>query len=223
MWEVPSDQIIRGGGWETGSWATSYCSRLPRVYMRVIAGFPKEAGFCGLKRSSVNAPESLRKALWPWVDEALNDYAQGRIEEPDMAGQDFLRLMDKLRDVMLQDSAVLQEEFPENPLWQHEIFCRGEWHQYAKLVRECDAQADDDTDLAVRNVAPIVADSVNALSTRFSTGMNVSRRTIVDEIRASGDVNQRGLASVQPGLGKVNDNVQSMQTKLLRQGKRGWW
>ena len=62
-----------------------------------------------------------------WVDTARGQYARREIRDRDFVGQEFLSLMDKLRDVFLQDSAVLQSEFPESLLWDHAIFRHPDW------------------------------------------------------------------------------------------------
>ena len=106
--------------------------------MRVAAGFPREAGFSNLKRAFEPPPQSLRNLLWPWVDKALEQYARKQISRPDRAGLQFLKLMVKLRDVFLQDSAVLQAHFPDNPFWENAIFKHEDWPAFAQRVRECE-------------------------------------------------------------------------------------
>jgi hypothetical protein len=132
MWEVPADQVSkfpllslstitllislqiqRAGGWEHGAWATSYLARLPRHYMRVVAGFGSTKGTYFLRRSQEHPPSALTTKLWPWVDTAVADYATGSIPDPDLAGKEFLSLLQRLRYVFLQDAALLQPQFPQ--------------------------------------------------------------------------------------------------------------
>jgi hypothetical protein len=46
-----SEGGLRAGGWEHGAWATTYLARLPRHYMRVVAGFGSAKGTYFLRRS----------------------------------------------------------------------------------------------------------------------------------------------------------------------------
>jgi len=41
---VSEEQVRRPGHWERGSMSTAYLSRLPREFMRVIAGFSRPPG-----------------------------------------------------------------------------------------------------------------------------------------------------------------------------------
>jgi len=101
MWEVPADQIQRAGGWEHGAWATSYLARLPRHYIRVVAGFGSAKETYFLRRSQETPSPALAAKLWPWVNAAVADYAAGRVPNPDLAGKEFLSLLQRLRYVFL--------------------------------------------------------------------------------------------------------------------------
>jgi hypothetical protein len=46
------------------------------------------------------------------VDAAVADYAAGGVPDPDLAGKEFLSLLQRLRYVFLQDAALLQPQFP---------------------------------------------------------------------------------------------------------------
>ena len=205
MREVPSDQIMRAGGWENGAWATSYCSRLPRVYMRMIAGFPKEAGFVRWKRATVHPPAALRQKIWPWVDEPLKRYPGD-----DKAGREFLRLMDKLRDVFLQDSAVLMAEFPGNALWEHEVFQDPEWRPFADKVLQAESQVEDDVDIAIRNAVPAVAESLSSLSASFRSDVAALRHEVMDGLRTAQDVSERQFTV-------LNDNLRAVLAAMQHQ------
>jgi hypothetical protein len=94
-------QILRAGEWEHGAWATFYLARLPRHYMRVVAGFGSAKGTYFLRRSQVIPSPALAAKLWPWVDAVVINYAAGGVPDPDLAGKEFLSLLQRLRYVFL--------------------------------------------------------------------------------------------------------------------------
>ena len=42
----------------------------------------------------------------------MADYAAGGVSNPNLAGKEFLTLLQRLRYVFLQDAALLQSQFP---------------------------------------------------------------------------------------------------------------
>ena len=104
--------------------ATTYLSRLPRQFMRIVARFPQEPSYYHIHRADVVPPRSLTRRIWPWVDEGL-----ARFRFPDGSGpadddpgildasvRQFLELMEWLRVVSLQDAVILRGPCPGTPL-----------------------------------------------------------------------------------------------------------
>jgi len=95
----------------------AYLSRLPRKLLRRMAGFLKEEGSYVLPRGDFKPPASLQKLVWPWLQQWLDriysraegkGWAAGGLQQDDQAAASFLKLLLVLRDVFLQDSAILQ-------------------------------------------------------------------------------------------------------------------
>jgi len=95
----------------------AYLSRLPRKLLRRLAGFLKNEGSYLLPRGEFKPPASLLKLVWPWLDEWLERVrarAQGKgwkaggLAQEDKAAASFLKLLVVLRDIFLQDLAILQ-------------------------------------------------------------------------------------------------------------------
>ena len=90
---------------------------LPVKFLRVAASFHTMQGGYHLRRAALFPPRSLLLQIWPWL-KGWNEHFRCRIEkkqwkeggldEDDLAGQGFLRLLKHLRVVLLQDLAVLQ-------------------------------------------------------------------------------------------------------------------
>jgi hypothetical protein len=103
----------------------AYLSQLPRELLRQMTGFLKEEGSYMLPRSEFKPPASLLKLVWPWLDEWLERVrgrAQGKgwkaggLLQDDQAAASFLKLLVVLRDVFLQDAAILQPSRLSSPL-----------------------------------------------------------------------------------------------------------
>lgn len=103
----------------------AYLSRLPRELLCWMASFLKDEGSFMLPRSEFKPPASLLKLVWPWLEEWLERVharAQGKgwkaggLPQDDQAAAGFLKLLVVLRDVFLQDSAILQlSRLPPSP------------------------------------------------------------------------------------------------------------
>src|SRR5712664_2645872 len=99
--------------------ATSYLARLPRSFMRLMAGFSHErAGLYHLKRAIAEPPQLLQRHILPWLDEAAQmyalGYASGQGSDLDQSSDQFVKLLLELRVVLLQDSALLGEYIRES-------------------------------------------------------------------------------------------------------------
>ena len=102
-------------------------------------------------------PGSLEQAVWTWVYEwsawfdsnaeagaggedckraVEADDGSGETDRQDLAAQGFLRLLQQLRIVLLQDSVVMRarREFPDHPMWADPIFARDDYLTFAKDV-----------------------------------------------------------------------------------------
>ncbi|KAJ5567222.1 short-chain dehydrogenase [Penicillium sp. DV-2018c] len=122
---VEENQIRRAGQWNQDAMTNCYLMHLPRKFLRSMAGFQPDAiGNYHLPRAKVQPPESLVRALWPWIDQWLawfqsndptNEPPSGsstqsleQEDRDDMAAQGFLQLLSQVRIVLLQDSVLLQ-------------------------------------------------------------------------------------------------------------------
>ena len=91
--------------------STAYLSQLPREFMRVITGFSRLPGNYHLRRAEIIETPNL--ALDSWLARYDACIVSGlSFANCDLAGKSFLDLLDWLRDILLQDAAVLQHQFP---------------------------------------------------------------------------------------------------------------
>jgi hypothetical protein len=210
---VPEDQLRRAGHWERGSMSTAYLSQLPREFMRVIAGFSRLPGNYHLRRAAVQPPKSLKRLIWPWVDSWLARYdacimsglsfADGGLDDCDLAGKSFLELLDWLRDILLQDAAVLQHQFPLFPLWSHPVFCHPDWRRFADNVLVAHNTAEEPMDMRIRKVLPDIEETLRS-----------SREAVLSRVDLqSAQVNQ----TLQEGFARVCDSLNALRAALPEQ------
>ena len=207
---VPEDQLRRAGHWEKGSMSTAYLSRLPRECMRVLAGFSRCPGNYYLRRSAVKPPRALKRKVWPWVDSWLARYnasivsgrsfADGGLDDCDLSGKALLDLLDWLRETMLQDAAVLQQQFPLFPLWQHPIFCDPAWRPFADEVLIAHNTAEEPMDMRIRKVLPDLEETVRSTREAVLSRVDLHSAKVTCAL-------QEGLALVNEGLNQLRQSI----------------
>lgn len=183
MMGVAEDSIRRAGRWNSDAMTNCYLSHIQRDFVRALAGFaPHGAGNYYLPRAKIAPPASLVRDLWPWVDQwsawfkdsqdgVLKASVKSSYEGPlgweplppseedsdDLAGQGFLRLLDTLRTIFLQDSVVLRKEFPRHPIWGHSLFVRGDYLAFAAEVELSLGDVQEPEEVRLRKVLPDIA------------------------------------------------------------------
>jgi len=137
-------QISQASRWNQSVLCQAYLTHLPRQFMRIVAGFSGSPGDYFLARAVQEPPAALQSQLWPWIEEwelrfearaRRCQWAQGGLDDDDLAGDGFLKLMRRLRIVLLQDLAVLQPQFPSLPFFSYAPFHGNEWEAFARAVQ----------------------------------------------------------------------------------------
>jgi len=123
--EAGHDDIKQLGNWKPSTMDKHYSLKLPMKSMRHYAGFVKADGLHFNPRTVLKPPESLRRELFPWVDDAMKAIDMERAKptsnnETCSTARSFLMYMDKMRTVILQDAAYILERHPERAL--HRLF-----------------------------------------------------------------------------------------------------
>jgi hypothetical protein len=109
--------IRRAGRWNSDTMSNAYLSAFPRTAIKALAGFDVnfQANYY-LPRAKEEPCEALAARVWPRVDAWLAQFEEG-VNEPDLAGQGFLKLLKRLRIVVLQDSVLLRQRYPSHSIW----------------------------------------------------------------------------------------------------------
>lgn len=207
-------KIRRAGGWESGALTTSYLSRLPRNVMRVVAGHPTIAQAYFLKRAAVQPPASLTSLVWPWADQGLSMYKAGQIQNPDLTGKIFCEMLNSLRIVFLQDTAILSSSFPNFGLWDHPVFRHRDWMPFAKEVLRHEATTEDPMDVQIQKALPLVSERMVAMQSSLVNTVREESSTVrskVDSFELKLDSFQSDVRSY---LDKVNERLNGIDSTL---------
>ncbi|KAK7582888.1 hypothetical protein V3481_012184 [Fusarium oxysporum f. sp. vasinfectum] len=103
-------QISQAVRWNQSVLCQAYLTHLPRQFMRIVAGFSASPGDYFLARAAHEPPYVLQKQLWPWIEEweprfearaRRQCWAEGGLDDDDLAADGFLKLMRRLRIVLL--------------------------------------------------------------------------------------------------------------------------
>lgn len=155
-------QISQAGRWNQSVLCQAYLTHLPRQFMRIAAGFSSSTGDYFLPRAAHEPPLVLQQQIWPWIEEwekrfearaQRRGWAEGGLDETDLAGDGFLKLMKRLRTVLLQDLAVLQPRYPSLPFFSYSPFHGPAWDEFALALR-ADAAVEEPQNLLLQRALP---------------------------------------------------------------------
>jgi hypothetical protein len=174
---VPEAQIRRGGRWNSDQMTGCYLTDLPRQFMRGMADFePDYASNYFVPRETVQPPPSLRRRVWPqldrWREAHLDLPGASEAVEPNLAAGGFLELLDKLRDVFLQDSVFVRRSHPHHPIFRDALFATAEYASFAIAVEAAtDTLCHEDPHLvAIAKAIPSVNERLRSLTSVIQTG-----------------------------------------------------
>ena len=140
--ERESDEVRQLGNWDPKTQEVRYSTKLPMKAIRAKAGFHQAGGMYFNTRTVVEPPESLRKCIFPWLEESLKKVRDFNASQerrvPCKTALQFLKLLDYLRTVALQDAASMLELYPErcgHPLFQLPVFRCNEFSEFRAKMK----------------------------------------------------------------------------------------
>jgi hypothetical protein len=80
-----------------------------------------------------------------------------------MAAQGFLQLLNQLRIILLQDSVLLQAQFPRHSMWDDPIFAREDYTAFAEQIRQSLLCTETPQEIQLRQTLPIITDRLSVL------------------------------------------------------------
>ena len=136
--------------------------------MRTIASFREEGSGFYLPRAKVDPPEALQRQIWPKIDGQLQKYAEfdphavnNAIKRPNLAEAGFLRLLKYLRRVILQDSVILRDIFPDHPIWKHFVFHTDQYAAFREQILVVLKDKKDPANVQIKTALPLIANRMN--------------------------------------------------------------
>jgi len=182
MNEVMSDLVKNLGLWARDVHEEHYAASMPLQAMRVAAGHKLEIGSVFVKRQQ--KPRSacgdrLRVLIYPWyqhefarVDE-VNQRGARLNSKPTAAG--FLRMLDNLRDVLLQDVACRMNDpnSPPHQIFRHPIFQSDDFQLYREEMAQHMATMEDPMHTALQRDHPGINSRFDALQNKLGDHQSI--------------------------------------------------
>ena len=107
------------------------------------------------------------------------------MNEPDLAGQGFLKLLKRLRIVVLQDSVLLRRRYPSHPIWQDPLFAAPEYREFAERVEVALADGEEPHLSLVERAYPLIASELQILSQTLASAEASIRLEITRQQRST--------------------------------------
>jgi hypothetical protein len=213
----------RLGRWNRQAMENCYMSSLPREAIRALAGFDPQNPQYYLKRAAVTPSETLQRQIFPEIEVWLEKLYKGEIESNIAAGG-FLDFLKYLRVVILQDSAILKQQYHDHPIFQHKIFQSSEFSHFQQELLHIQENESDPIEVQIQNVLPSVATRLDTMSQVVRDGVlqleTVIKQGFYEQDRKLSDVFQ-GRASIRlnveyPERSNTNQNENVVSTTEQR-------
>jgi hypothetical protein len=179
---ISEDQIRRAGRWNQEQMVGCYLNSLPRKFMRIMAGHPPQMGCFEIRRASVAPPSELLSLIWPELDRWRDRFGLQNGQINDLAAMGLTSLLFYLREVILQDSVIMRQRFPNSPIWNHAVFQHKAYEQFSAHVQEVVGAGGDGerpTQLALLTQAiPELADSLRSIDARIEASSSELKAAI---------------------------------------------
>ena len=146
---VSDEQIRRAGRWNQEQMVDCYLSSLPREFMRLMSGHPAQRGCFEVRQAAVTPPDALLSLIWPDLDDWRGRFGPGFDQINDLAAMGITNLLFYLREVVLQDSVLLRDAFPDHPVWEHPVFRHPAYQPFADELREAIRQKESPSQLEI--------------------------------------------------------------------------
>jgi len=170
--EDPTEELRKLGNWDPTTQEKFYSTKLPTKILRSKAGFNRGDGIHINPRVAVMPPDELVSQVFPWLDAAADQVAAAdAIDNKDRyTAHAFLRMMQQLRIVILQDAACFAEDSVRSkhavlnlPVFKSEAF-----GTFRRQMHNVVSASENPLDASLEVVLPGVHERLNALQ----SGMN---------------------------------------------------
>lgn len=149
--------------------------------MRTVAGHPLEGTYFN-PRDTVKPPATLKNRVFPEVEEGLANIRKdpSNLEER-LSEVGFLRLMDFLRTVFLQDAALLRRSYPDHEIFKDGLFGTDEFKAFAATVCQAEDNPEWPENKNIQAVVPEISAMMAGMRQESSIGHSRTHSRI-DEV-----------------------------------------
>jgi hypothetical protein len=177
---VDDAQLRQLGHWDWSRMAKHYSGGIARPAARQFAGFPADRGNYYLPRSVLPPPESLRKKVFPRIEESLQIVESFPSEAQDKAAGAVLHTLDWFRTVILEDAAVLKSDprFQDSPLWTYKLFSDPEFLQYQLNARQAAHEDSIPMAIQIQQLVPDIARELHSVTESVLGQLSVVSKNI---------------------------------------------
>ena len=102
-----------------------------------MTGHPAQAGCFEIHRANIKLSSELLSQIWPELDIWKDWFGPSSDQINDLAAMGLTGLLFYLREVILQDSVALRQQFPDNAIWTHPVFQHPAYQQFAQQIEVC--------------------------------------------------------------------------------------
>ncbi|EAQ87150.1 hypothetical protein CHGG_03769 [Chaetomium globosum CBS 148.51] len=222
---VSEDQIRHAGRWNQEQMVGCYLNALPRKFMRTMAGHPSQMGCFEIRRAGIAPPEALLSMIWPGLDSWKDRFGPRSDQVNDLAAMGLTNLLFYLREVALQDSVLLMQQFPSSPVWNHPVFQHEAYQPFAQQVLAFVREEEQPSQLAVLVQAmPVLA---RLPKTFLVSGLQAAATAVLPPAEGGGksqytsaqpSINNSRLASPDPArtYNTLEPELQPPQYRMCR-------
>ncbi|KAH9117042.1 hypothetical protein AeMF1_009075, partial [Aphanomyces euteiches] len=160
------ESVDKQGQWATKSRNGAYANHVvPWDCVRVLAGFCPESNRYHITRDLLKPPKSLREAVFPLLETSRYQLLQAKSHRSEIAGSNFFELLDYMRDVVLQDAAILteREDFKSHVMFAHPLFKTNDFIDFKKSLLELILQSPSPESTRLHEAVPLVAESLEGI------------------------------------------------------------
>ena len=147
-----------------------YLSDLLQIFICIMTGFLCQRSFYIPQTDVVSLQEVSQHVfsdVEDWLD-CFNSISGTEQSESDLAGQDFLRLLQELCTIFLQNSVILRFMFSQHSIWEHMLFDSPAYETFAKEVLIAHAKTEIPEDVQLCQTMPAMEKKVLTLQQMIS-------------------------------------------------------
>jgi hypothetical protein len=196
--EIPGDEIDELGNWNVSVRDAIYSAKMPLRPMRGAAGFSADKGRHYSPRQSYQADSQLAEQIFPSVEAHEAKIAAAEIANPELkltTAKFFLRHLRNLRQVILQDAAILISQGRHHRLFELPVFKSSEFLQFQQGI--------------LRHIADAESTLVHLSSAGTSSAVAAHLATIGSEFAVQKEEQSRQFGSLHGKLDVVIEQQQA--------------